>query len=387
MSTETKSTESTPRVLEDLASFDSLIADTKDKLIVIDFWASWCGPCIHIAPWFKEQAAKYPDVIFAKVDVDENDEASAKAKISCMPTFKVYWNSECVKTVEGADKDALEKCFTLDSEGISKMQEEEAKAQKVKEENDKLVAQLATSEEFSEFTKSDKITVVSFYVEGYKPECDNLLKAIHEAAKEGNDSENSIVEFTDRIRKVNLEENGQLGNEHKVRGLPWINIYKNSETHVTLKDSEATLENIVKYLKMSDEEYETAIEEIKKEQARLAKLVPQLDDYEEYKKLVIEGNELVVVDYYATWCGPCINFAPTFMKMAGDLAPLKFIKIDCDKNTEAKKHAGLNCFPTFKIWKNGKELAMCTGASEAKLREAIEMAQTAAKADQLKIAE
>eukprot|EP00794_Sanderia_malayensis_P008122 gene8122-8992_t len=77
--------------LETKGDFDELM-QTKDKLIVIDFFATWCGPCKIISPKFEGLTQKYPNVIFAKVDVDENGETSEFCQISAMPTFLFYKN-------------------------------------------------------------------------------------------------------------------------------------------------------------------------------------------------------------------------------------------------------------------------------------------------------
>ena len=78
-----------------------------DKLLV-DFTATWCGPCKAIGPYFEELAAKFPDVTFVKVDVDELDDVAASCGISAMPTFQLYSNGVMVKEMCGADKAKLE---------------------------------------------------------------------------------------------------------------------------------------------------------------------------------------------------------------------------------------------------------------------------------------
>ena len=52
--------------------FDAALKDAGSKLVVVDFTASWCGPCQQIAPVFKALAQEHKDVVFLKVDVDEN---------------------------------------------------------------------------------------------------------------------------------------------------------------------------------------------------------------------------------------------------------------------------------------------------------------------------
>ena len=54
---------------------------TKEKLVIIDFTASWCGPCKVISPVFHALAAQYPNVLFASLDVDEVSESAAMAGV------------------------------------------------------------------------------------------------------------------------------------------------------------------------------------------------------------------------------------------------------------------------------------------------------------------
>jgi len=85
--------------------FDDLIS--KNKLVVIDFFATWCGPCKAIAPFFKTLANKNPDVAFVKVDVDILDSVSAKYQVNCMPTFVFVKDGKVQNRLEGASRDSL----------------------------------------------------------------------------------------------------------------------------------------------------------------------------------------------------------------------------------------------------------------------------------------
>ncbi|KAL0738312.1 hypothetical protein Bca4012_014522 [Brassica carinata] len=77
-------------------------------LVVVDFTASWCGPCRFIAPFFADLAKKLPNVIFLKVDIDELKSVASDWAIESMPTFMFMKEGKIVDKVVGARKDELQ---------------------------------------------------------------------------------------------------------------------------------------------------------------------------------------------------------------------------------------------------------------------------------------
>lgn len=97
-----------PEEIKDTKDFDEKVKNAaKSTLVVVDFWATWCGPCKKIGPKFRELSAKHEDVLFFKVDVDEHTDLCEDLGINLMPTFKFFKGGECVDTLEGSSEPRL----------------------------------------------------------------------------------------------------------------------------------------------------------------------------------------------------------------------------------------------------------------------------------------
>ncbi|KAM7524109.1 hypothetical protein LguiA_014011 [Lonicera macranthoides] len=79
-----------------------------NKLIVVDFTASWCGPCRLVAPFLAELAKKLPNVTFLKVDVDELESVAAQYNVEAMPTFMLLKEGKVVERIVGVKKEKLQ---------------------------------------------------------------------------------------------------------------------------------------------------------------------------------------------------------------------------------------------------------------------------------------
>lgn len=59
-------------------------------MVIIDFWASWCGPCKTFAPIFEKVSQRYPDVVFGKVETDDQQELAQAFQIRSIPTLMIF---------------------------------------------------------------------------------------------------------------------------------------------------------------------------------------------------------------------------------------------------------------------------------------------------------
>eukprot|EP00794_Sanderia_malayensis_P006506 gene6506-7250_t len=90
------------------SQFQPELTNAGGKLVVVDFHATWCGPCRHIAPVFVQLSTKYPQAVFLKVDVDQCKMTAEKYGITAMPTFLFMKSKVKIDELQGADPQGLE---------------------------------------------------------------------------------------------------------------------------------------------------------------------------------------------------------------------------------------------------------------------------------------
>ncbi|KAH6917012.1 thioredoxin-like protein [Coprinopsis sp. MPI-PUGE-AT-0042] len=100
-----------------VSELNSILGKSKDKLTVIDFHATWCGPCHAIAPKYEALAKEYKNVNFLKCDVDKAQEVSSLYKVTAMPTFIFLKGQTKVDQVRGADPRGIENAINKHASG------------------------------------------------------------------------------------------------------------------------------------------------------------------------------------------------------------------------------------------------------------------------------
>jgi thioredoxin 1 len=81
----------------------------------------------------------------------------------------------------------------------------------------------------------------------------------------------------------------------------------------------------------------------------------------DFNEVVLENNQLVLVDFWATWCGPCKMIAPILEQLSEDITDVTFVKVDVDNNPGLADKYDISSIPTIILFKGGKQVDKITG--------------------------
>jgi len=104
-------------------NFESTV--TGNGFVIVDFWATWCGPCRSFAPVYDKVSEDFPDIVFAKVNTEEEQEIAAHFQIRSIPTLMIFREqiiifSEAGALPESAFRELVTKAGELDMDEVRK---------------------------------------------------------------------------------------------------------------------------------------------------------------------------------------------------------------------------------------------------------------------------
>jgi len=109
-------------------NFESTV--TENDFVIVDFWAPWCGPCRSFAPTYEKVSQEFPNVVFAKVNTEEEQEIAMHFGIRSIPTLMIFRDkiiifSEAGALPEGAFRQLVTQAGELDMDEVRKQIEEQ----------------------------------------------------------------------------------------------------------------------------------------------------------------------------------------------------------------------------------------------------------------------
>ncbi|KAG8786255.1 hypothetical protein FRC12_016779 [Ceratobasidium sp. 428] len=103
--------------------------------------------------------------------------------------------------------------------------------------------------------------------------------------------------------------------------------------------------------------------------------VTAITSLDQFKELINSGN-VVIIDFWATWCGPCRVISPIFEQMSEKTKGAQFYKVDVDEQPDISQEVGIRAMPTFIAFKDGNKIGDLVGANPGGLEALVQKVST-----------
>eukprot|EP01041_Mallomonas_annulata_P007474 gene7474-15296_t len=331
--------------------------------VLIDFYAPWCGHCQNLAPIWSNIAGiletRKSPVKVAKVDVNSEERIGQDNKVQGLPTIKLFHKMGKKQVVEeyGGERTA--------ADIVNWVEEKTGLITQLMAENRIQGEVIALyTDNYDKIMKDSKWIIIDYYT----PWCGHCKQLTPEWLRMAGilERKNSPV----RVAKIDADSESFLAQRQNIQGYPTIKlfyegkaIYQHSgprtaedlakwvETKVAEKEKQIEAEN----MKIQQEKEEE--EEEEEENFSMDDDVAVIELTEENFAEMLEEHELLVVDFFAPWCGHCQSLAPEWEKAANTLKTLKSTvklgKINVDEVRTIGSKYEIQGLPTIKLFRAG----------------------------------
>ncbi|KAI6120929.1 putative thioredoxin [Pisolithus croceorrhizus] len=104
-------------------------------------------------------------------------------------------------------------------------------------------------------------------------------------------------------------------------------------------------------------------------------MVETINSFDQFREL-INGEEPIVIDFYADWCGPCKAISPIFQTLSERFGNIKFRKVNTDEQEEISQEVGIRALPTFIVFQRGNKVRELVGANPNELEVVVQGASS-----------
>jgi len=218
-------------------------------------------------------------------------------------------------------------------------------------------------------TKIEDIAQIIIYNTNYKIETlitafELLVKLFQNIINNPNEDKFKNFKLTNEAIKTKILFITEITDLLKAIGYEKVNEESLTYKNTTVNSLEITVGILNK--KLTYLEYKLTRPKSPPKKEELFVKVTYLDNLDAFNKEISSG--VTAVDYTATWCGPCKMISPIFEKLACKYPNAKFFKVDVDKGKAIASTQNISAMPTFRIYKDGKQVGELVGASERDLK-------------------